>query len=39
VLGGLASANALAVVPSDVTHVAAGDVLRCHPLGPVEPDS
>jgi molybdopterin molybdotransferase len=39
VLGGLASANALAVVPADVTHVAAGDVLRCHPLGPVELDA
>jgi molybdopterin molybdotransferase len=38
VLGGLASANALAVVPADVTHVTAGDVLRCHPLGPVELD-
>jgi molybdopterin molybdotransferase len=36
VLGGLASANALAVVPADVTQVAAGDVLRCHPLGLVE---
>ena len=39
VLGGLASANALAVVAADVTHVAAGDVLRCHPLGPVELDA
>ena len=29
-------ANALAVVPADVTQVAAGDVLRCHPLGLVE---
>ena len=36
VLGGLASANALAVVPAEVTRVTAGDRLRCHPLGLVE---
>lgn len=35
VLGGLAGANALAIVPSAVTEVRAGDVLRCHPLGQV----
>ena len=39
-LGGLASANALAVVPADVTHVAAGDVLRVPPRsGSVERDA
>ena len=34
-LGGLASANALAVIPADVTSVRAGDQVRCHPLGAV----
>ena len=33
VLGGLASANALAVVPADVTHVAAGDGCAAIPSG------
>jgi len=35
VLGGLAQANALAIVAPEVTQVRAGDVLRCHPLGPI----
>ena len=34
-LGGLAGANALAVIPADVTLVRAGDHVRCHPLGPI----
>ena len=34
-LGGLAGANALAVIPADVTSVRAGDQVRCHPLGPI----
>lgn len=34
-LGGLAGANALAVIPADVTLVRAGDKVRCHPLGPI----
>jgi molybdopterin molybdotransferase len=34
-LGGLASANALAVIPADVTLVRAGNQVRCHPLGPI----
>lgn len=36
VLGGLSDANALAVVPADVTQVAPGDVLPAIPLGPVD---
>jgi molybdopterin molybdotransferase len=36
VLGGLSDANGLAVVPADVTRVAAGDILTCLPLGPVD---
>ena len=32
VLGALAGATALALVPADVEHVAAGDVVRCIPL-------
>jgi molybdopterin molybdotransferase len=32
-LGSLAGANALAVIPADVTHVRAGDQVSCHPLG------
>ena len=35
-LGSLAGANALAVIPADVTLVRAGDQVRCHPLGPIE---
>lgn len=35
VLGGLAAANALAIVPADTTTVVAGDVVQCHPLDPV----
>jgi molybdopterin molybdotransferase len=35
VLGGLAAANALAVIPASVTHVRAGDVVRCHLVGPI----
>jgi molybdopterin molybdotransferase len=35
-LGGLAGANALAVIPAEVTSVRAGDHVRCHPLGPIE---
>lgn len=34
-LGSLAAANALAVIPSDVTRVRAGDQVSCHPLGPI----
>jgi len=34
-LSGLSEANALAVIPADVTSVRAGDQVRCHPLGPV----
>jgi molybdopterin molybdotransferase len=34
-LGSLAGANALAVIPADVTLVRAGDPVRCHPLGPI----
>ena len=34
-LGGLAGANALAVIPADVTLVRAGDQVRCHLLGPI----
>ncbi|GAA1236549.1 molybdotransferase-like divisome protein Glp [Oryzihumus leptocrescens] len=33
VLGGLAAANCLAVIPAAVTEVQAGDVVRCHLLG------
>jgi molybdopterin molybdotransferase len=32
VLGGLAAANALAVIPADVTLVQAGETVQCHPL-------
>ncbi len=35
VLGGLAAANALAVVAADTTQVAEGDIVQCHPLDPV----
>jgi molybdopterin molybdotransferase len=34
-LGSLAGANALAVIPADVTTVRAGDLVSCHPLGPI----
>jgi molybdopterin molybdotransferase len=34
-LGSLAGANALAVIPADVTSVRAGDQVFCHLLGPV----
>jgi molybdopterin molybdotransferase len=34
-LGGLAEANALAVIPTGVTLVRAGDQVRCYPLGPI----
>jgi molybdopterin molybdotransferase len=34
-LGSLAAANALAVIPADVTMVRAGDRVSCHPLGPI----
>jgi len=34
-LGSLAGANALAVIPADVTSVRAGDQVSCHPLGPI----
>ena len=34
-LGSLAGANALAVIPAEVTRVRAGDRVRCHPLGPI----
>jgi molybdopterin molybdotransferase len=35
VLGGLANANALAVIPADVSLVRAGDLVQCHLLGPI----
>ena len=34
-LGSLAAANALAVIPADVTSVRAGDLVSCHLLGPI----
>ena len=34
-LGSLAGANALAVIPVEVTQVRAGDLVTCHPLGPI----
>jgi molybdopterin molybdotransferase len=34
-LGSLAGANALAVIPAEVTSVRAGDQVRCHLLGPI----
>jgi len=34
-LGSLAVANALAVIPAEVTSVRAGDQVSCHPLGPI----
>jgi molybdopterin molybdotransferase len=34
-LGSLAGANALAVIPADVTQVRAGDQVSCLPLGPI----
>ena len=34
-LGSLAGANALAVIPAEVTSVRAGDQVTCHPLGPI----
>ena len=34
-LGSLAAANALAVIPADVTVVRAGDQVSCHLLGPI----
>ena len=34
-LGSLAGANALAVIPAEVTLVRAGDQVLCHPLGPI----
>jgi len=34
-LGSLARANALAVIPAEVTSVRAGDLVLCHPLGAV----
>jgi molybdopterin molybdotransferase len=34
-LGSLAAANALAVIPADVTLVRAGDQVSCHLLGPI----
>jgi len=34
-LGSLARANALAVIPADVTAVQAGDLVSCHLLGPI----
>ncbi|GAB77979.1 molybdopterin molybdochelatase [Austwickia chelonae] len=36
ILGGLAAANALAVVPADVTRVSPGDTLSCLQIGPIE---
>jgi len=34
-LGSLARANALAVIPAEVTSVQVGDQVSCHPLGPI----
>jgi molybdopterin molybdotransferase len=34
-LGSLAAANALAVIPAEVTLVRAGDLVSCLPLGPI----
>ena len=34
-LGSLAVANALAVIPAEVTSIRSGDRVRCHPLGPI----
>ena len=34
-LGSLAGANALAVIPANVTSVRVGDRVICHPLGPI----
>jgi molybdopterin molybdotransferase len=34
-LGSLAGANALAVIPAEVTAVRAGDQVSCHRLGPI----
>ena len=34
-LGSLAGANALAVIPTEVTSVRVGDQVSCHPLGPI----
>jgi molybdopterin molybdotransferase len=34
-LASLAAANALAVIPADVTSVQAGDQVSCHLLGPI----
>ena len=34
-LGSLARANALAVIPAEVTSVRVGDQVSCHPLGPI----
>lgn len=36
VLGGLSDANALAIVPADVTQVAVGDMLPCLVIGPID---
>jgi molybdopterin molybdotransferase len=35
-LGSLAGANALAVIPAEVTSVRVGDQVSCYPLGPIE---
>jgi len=34
-LGSMAGANALAVIPADVTSIKAGDQVLCHPLEPI----
>jgi len=34
-LGSMAGANALAVIPADVTSVKAGDQVLCHPMEPI----
>jgi molybdopterin molybdotransferase len=34
-LGSMAAANALAVIPADVTSVRVGDQVSCYPLGPI----
>jgi len=34
-LGSMAGANALAVIPADVTSIRAGDPVLCHPLEPI----
>jgi molybdopterin biosynthesis enzyme len=34
-LGSMVGANALAVIPAEVTSIKAGDQVLCHPLEPI----